>query len=125
MRTNALLLTACSAIHLALAMACAIGVVGHLREHGVRASQLFLVLNQPQQPTGISPGIIVCGIILGGMFLASALVAVAGVCMILGGSRESNLLLMLWEQHGGSVEGQLNGIMPRSLEKEDNEHEVS
>jgi len=100
-RTNALLGAACSAIFLAFAVVSAIGVRGHLREHGVAASQLFVVLSEPQQPTGISPGIIVCGVILGAMFLASALVAIAGVCSVRSRRRESRLLLALWEEHCG------------------------
>ncbi len=103
-RTNALLLAACSLLFLAFTTVAGIGVLAHLREHGVPLAQLFVVLSEAQQPSGISPGIVVSGIILGAMFLASALAALAGVCTVLHRSRETKLLLTLWEQHCGSVE---------------------
>jgi len=100
---NILLLAMCAALQVAFAVFCMILLVRHLHERGVPAGQLFTVLCQPLEPTGIFPGFVVVAILVAGMFIASALVFVVGIVEVVRRAREWETILMLWERRSDGI----------------------
>lgn len=104
-RANTLLGVLLSGIFLTLAVAIAVNVLAHLREHGVPASQLLVVINEAQHPSGVWLGIIVTGIFLGGLFLVQAFATLVMLYAVRCQSEDLRLLVALWELHYGHADG--------------------